>query len=108
MGTIKNLQADAFERLCQRLLREAGFIQVEITGRSGDGGIDGRGVVKLHRFLHDKLGHTTDLPVRMTGAEEALPKLCELLNNLQDEIERAGHRPGFFSYTARYIRRQAR
>jgi hypothetical protein len=44
----------------------------------------------------------------MTGTEEALPKLCELLNNLQDEIERAGHRPGFFSYTARYIRRQAR
>jgi hypothetical protein len=29
-----------------------------------------------------------------TGTEEALPKLCELLNNLQDEIERAGHTPG--------------
>jgi len=27
----------AFERLCQRLLREAGFIKVEVTGRSGDG-----------------------------------------------------------------------
>jgi restriction system protein len=34
----------AFERLCQRLLREAGFIKVEVTGRSGDGGIDGTGV----------------------------------------------------------------
>lgn len=37
----------AFERLCQRILREAGFIQVEVTGRSGDGGIDGRGVVRV-------------------------------------------------------------
>jgi restriction system protein len=29
------------------LLREAGFIKVEITGRSGDGGIDGIGVLRL-------------------------------------------------------------
>jgi restriction system protein len=38
----------AFERLCQRLLRESGFIKVEITGRSGDGGIDGVGVLRLN------------------------------------------------------------
>ena len=31
----------AFERLCQRVLRESGFVEVEVTGRSGDGGIDG-------------------------------------------------------------------
>jgi restriction system protein len=37
----------AFERLCQRLLREAGFIKVEVTGRSGDGGIDGMGVLRV-------------------------------------------------------------
>ena len=36
-----------FERLCQRLLRESGFIEVEVTGRSGDGGIDGRGQIRL-------------------------------------------------------------
>lgn len=38
----------AFERLAQRLLREAGFIKVEVTGRSGDGGIDGIGVLRLN------------------------------------------------------------
>ncbi len=38
----------AFERLCQRLLRESGFVKVEITGRSGDGGIDGVGVLRLN------------------------------------------------------------
>lgn len=38
----------AFERLCQRILRESGFIKVEVTGRSGDGGIDGIGVLRLN------------------------------------------------------------
>lgn len=38
----------AFERLCQRLLRESGFVKVEITGRSRDGGIDGVGVLRLN------------------------------------------------------------
>ncbi len=42
------MDATAFERLCQRLLRESGFIKVEITGRSGDGGIDGVGVLRLN------------------------------------------------------------
>jgi restriction system protein len=37
----------AFERLCQRVLRESGFTKVEVTGRSGDGGIDGIGVLRV-------------------------------------------------------------
>jgi len=48
---LKNLPPDGFERLCQRLLRESGFIQVEVTGRSGDGGIDGQGVVRIGGLL---------------------------------------------------------
>ena len=44
---ILNLPPDAFERLAQRLLREAGFAKVTVTGRSGDGGIDGVGVYKV-------------------------------------------------------------
>lgn len=39
--------ADAFERLAQRLLREADFVSVKVTGRSGDQGIDGIGVYRL-------------------------------------------------------------
>jgi restriction system protein len=45
------IEPDAFEKLCQRILREAGFIQVEVTGRSGDGGIDGRGIIKIGGML---------------------------------------------------------
>jgi restriction system protein len=48
---VKNIKPDAFERLCQRLLRESGFIQVEVIGRSGDGGIDGKGVVRIGGIL---------------------------------------------------------
>lgn len=47
---LERLQAmppDAFERLSQRLLREAGFHNVEVLGKTGDGGIDGVGVYRL-------------------------------------------------------------
>jgi restriction system protein len=44
----KELAPDAFERLAQRLLRESGFVQVEVTGRTGDGGIDGKGRARIH------------------------------------------------------------
>lgn len=47
LGCVRNIPPEAFERLCQRLLRESGFIKVEVTGRSGDGGIDGIGVLRL-------------------------------------------------------------
>lgn len=41
----------AFERLVQRVLRESGFTQVEVTGRTGDGGIDGKGIARVHGLL---------------------------------------------------------
>lgn len=47
----QKLEPSAFERLVQRLLRESGFIQVEVTGRTGDGGIDGKGIAKIHGFM---------------------------------------------------------
>jgi restriction system protein len=48
---IETLTSDAFERLIQRILRETGFVQVEVTGKSGDGGIDGRGIAKINGIL---------------------------------------------------------
>jgi restriction system protein len=49
------LPPDGFERLCQRLLREAGFVQVSVTGRSGDGGIDGFGTLQVNPFVSFKI-----------------------------------------------------
>lgn len=51
LGLILDMSPSSFERLVQRLLRESGFIQVEVTGRSGDGGIDGHGILRLGGFL---------------------------------------------------------
>jgi restriction system protein len=45
---LRGLSPAAFERLGQRLLREGGFLKVEVTGRSGDGGIDGIGVLRVN------------------------------------------------------------
>lgn len=42
-----NLDPYAFERLAQRLLRECGFSDVQVTRRSGDGGIDGTGKLRI-------------------------------------------------------------
>jgi restriction system protein len=44
---LKSMDPAAFERLVQRLLREADFEKVQVTGRAGDGGIDGVGLIKL-------------------------------------------------------------
>lgn len=48
---IEQMKPDAFERLTQRMLRELGFIQVEVTGRTGDGGIDGRGIARINGIM---------------------------------------------------------
>lgn len=51
LETLREISPDAFERLIQRFLRESGFVQVEVTGRSGDGGLDGRGIIRLGGLL---------------------------------------------------------
>ena len=48
LACLKVMPPDAFERLCQRLLRESGFVKVEVTGKTGDGGIDGAGVLRMN------------------------------------------------------------
>src|SRR5437867_2856140 len=44
-----------FERLCQRVLREAEFTQVVVTGSSGDGGIDGYGTLSVNPLVSFKV-----------------------------------------------------
>lgn len=55
LATIQALPFEGFERLCQRLLREAGFQQVTVTGRTGDNGIDGHGILELNAFVTFKV-----------------------------------------------------
>ena len=51
LDVLYNITPAAFERLSQRLLRESGFFQVEVTGKAGDGGIDGKGIVRVSGLL---------------------------------------------------------
>lgn len=48
LAVLGTMSPDSFERLSQRLLREAGFTKVEVRGKSGDGGIDGVGVLRVN------------------------------------------------------------
>ena len=51
LEVIKGITAEKFEKLCQRILRELGFNNVVVTGKSNDGGIDGMGILKLGEVL---------------------------------------------------------
>lgn len=51
LEVIRSLTPDGFERLSQRLLRESGFQHVTVTGKSGDGGIDGIGTLQVNPFV---------------------------------------------------------
>jgi restriction system protein len=55
LETILKLPSAGFERLSQRLLREAGFVQVVVTGSSGDGGIDGHGTLQINPLVSFKV-----------------------------------------------------
>ena len=55
LGILMSLPSSGFERFCQRLLREAGFQEVQVTGRSGDGGIDGIGLLQVNPLVSFKV-----------------------------------------------------
>ncbi len=55
LTVLQSLSPDGFERICQRLLRESGFKKVVVTGKSGDGGIDGEGILEINPLMSFKV-----------------------------------------------------
>lgn len=55
LKVLLSLPPSGFERLAQRILREAGFTQVTVTGKSGDGGIDGFGTLQINHLVSFKV-----------------------------------------------------
>lgn len=55
LGVLRRLSPGGFERFCQRLLRESGFQDVTVTGRSNDGGIDGIGILQVNPLVSFKV-----------------------------------------------------
>jgi len=67
LDRLLKMSPDAFERLAQRLLREAGFRNVEVLGRSGDGGPVIARCGTRHRPLRDRRRATDFLPAICHG-----------------------------------------
>ena len=55
LSVLQDLPANGFERFCQRVLRESGFQEVTVTGHSGDGGIDGIGILQVNALVSFKV-----------------------------------------------------
>jgi restriction system protein len=55
LKVLLSLPPSGFERLTQRILREAGFTQVTVTGQTGDGGIDGFGTLQINHLVSFKV-----------------------------------------------------
>lgn len=55
LAILQAIPPDGFERFCQELLREADFQQVVVTGRTGDGGIDGNGILEINPLVSFKV-----------------------------------------------------
>jgi restriction system protein len=55
LETIRQLPPVGFEQLCKRILYASGFVQVDVTKQSGDGGIDGIGVLQLNELVSFKV-----------------------------------------------------
>jgi restriction system protein len=55
LEVLLSLSPSGFENVCKELLREHGFENVEVTGQSHDGGIDGYGTLELNPFVSFKV-----------------------------------------------------
>jgi len=55
ISTLRSLTPVGFEKVSRELLRESGFENVEITGGSADGGIDGFGTLEINPFVSFKV-----------------------------------------------------
>lgn len=55
LEVLQSVTPSGFENICKRLLREHGFDNVEVTGGSHDGGIDGYGTLELNPFVTIKV-----------------------------------------------------
>ena len=75
----------SFERLCQRLLRECGFDDVQVTPKSKDGGIDGTGKLKVNGMVSINIAFQCK---RYQGAVGA-PEIRDFRGSLKANIEKA-------------------
>ena len=79
-----NMSPCAFEKLAQRLLRECGFSDVEVTKKTGDGGIDGTGKLRINGIFSFNVAFQCK---RYKGAVGA-PEIRDFRGSLSTNIEK--------------------
>ena len=97
-GILQKMDPYGFERLTQRVLRECGFSQVEVTKKSGDGGIDGTGKLKINGIFSFNVAFQCKRYSGVVGA----PDIRNFRGSLTTNIEKGLFiTPGTFSKAAR-------
>ena len=81
---LQTMDPFGFERLTQRVLRECGFTQVEVTKKAGDGGIDGTGKLKINGIFSFNVAFQCK---RYKGAVGA-PEVRDFRGSLTTDIEK--------------------
>ena len=79
-----NMDAYAFEKLAQRLLRECGFSEVRVTKKSGDGGIDGTGKLRIQGIFSFNVAFQCKRYKGKVGA----PEIRDFRGSLDQNIEK--------------------
>ena len=83
---LQNMDPFGFERLAQRLLRECGFSQVEVTKKSGDGGIDGTGKLKINGIFSFNVAFQCKRYSGQVGAREIRDFRGSLTTNIEKGV----------------------
>lgn len=81
---LQNMDPYAFERLSQRVLRECGFTQVMVTKKSGDGGIDGTGKLRINGIFSFNVAFQCKRYKGLVGASE----IRDFRGSLTTDIEK--------------------
>ena len=81
---LTNMNPYSFEKLTQRLLRECGFEDVKVTKKSGDGGIDGTGKLKINGIFSFNIAFQCKRYQGSVGA----PDIRDFRGSLTTDIEK--------------------
>ena len=83
---LMNMDPYGFERLSQRVLRECGFTQVEVTKKSGDGGIDGTGKLRINGIFSFNVAFQCKRYKGLVGAGEIRDFRGSLTTNIEKGV----------------------
>ena len=83
---LQNMDPYGFERLAQRVLRECGFTQVEVTKKSGDGGIDGTGKLRINGIFSFNVAFQCKRYKGLVGASEIRDFRGSLTTNIEKGV----------------------